>query len=193
MRSVLARYLRLARRRAGTAAHRGLLAVHPRPRAVDAERALADLPPDPHVLVLCFGNICRSPMAERYLRRAVDERGIGSVSVDSAGFFETEGRSSPPEAVEAAAAFGVDLEPHESARVTAADIERSDLVLLMDAFNRYQFRRAFDAPAYYLGAFGDCSGRDVEISDPYGRDVERFRSVYGEIASATDALVERLG
>jgi protein-tyrosine phosphatase len=82
------------------------------------------------ILVLCTGNICRSPMAEALLRERLRSRGV-EASVSSAGL-SFDGRAATPEAIEAASRYQVDLDGHRS-RVMSADlIEKADLVLAME-------------------------------------------------------------
>lgn len=185
------RYARLGRKRVRVGWTRLSLSVRPSPRPLEPERALADLPESPRVLFVCLGNVCRSPMAARYLREAAAERGLDAYTAESAGFIEEEDRPSPRAAVEAAADYGVDLGDHRSTLLTRPVLDRSDLVFLMDAYNYALLDRHFgDATdaAYFLGAFG---GDDYEIGDPYRGDVEEFRRVYGEIADAVDAFLDR--
>lgn len=188
----LARYVRLGRARVSVGWRRARLSLARSPRPLDPERAITDLPDTPRILVLCLGNICRSPMAERYLRAGARERGI-DLSVHSAGFIETEDRPSPDDAVTAAAEYGVDLDDHRSTLVTEGMLARSDLVVLMDAENYTHLDRRFGRwtdRAYFLGAFTEEGSH--EITDPYGSDVAEFRRVYDEIATATDALLAEL-
>lgn len=166
----------------------------------DALRGLAD---DARVLFVCLGNICRSPMAERYAARRVAAAGA-DVDVASAGFVEREGRSSPDAAVEVAAEFGVDLSAHRSTHVTRGLLAESDLVFVMDADNYRRLRSRFpDAVdrAYFLGAVGDHASEGwarllrtgFEIPDPVDGDHETFRAVYGDVADAVDRVLARAG
>lgn len=187
----LAAQFRAGKRRLGIAAHRYRLRYASDPPTLDADRAIETLGSDGHVLILCFGNICRSPMAERYLRDQRDGK-VGSLIFESAGFFEREGRPSPPEAIEAATAFDVDLSDHSSRRVSAEMVDRSDIVLLMDVRNLRRFRETFGQldETYLLGAFGPSP--DFEITDPYGADLDHFTAIYSEIVHASDHILNRL-
>jgi glycine hydroxymethyltransferase len=85
------------------------------------------------ILVVCTGNVCRSPMALGFLRRELDGRGLFDVEVASAGVAGLQ--ESPPtqEAVEAAGEHGVDISEHRGARLTRAVIEWADLIVAMAA------------------------------------------------------------
>lgn len=80
------------------------------------------------VLLVCTGNLCRSPMAEVMLRSAL---GDAPVDVESAGL-RTEGLPSPQHAIDAMAARGLDLAGHRSRLVTVELVSSADLVLGME-------------------------------------------------------------
>ncbi len=88
------------------------------------------------ILVVCTGNICRSPIAEGFLRQLLQDRGIEGISVDSAGVSGLRGYPADPEAVRAAAEQEVDISNHRARRVNPAMIERADLVMAMTAEQR---------------------------------------------------------
>jgi protein-tyrosine phosphatase len=101
------------------------------------------------VLLLCTGNVCRSPMAEALLGRRLTECGVGA-SVRSAGVL-SEGEPPPPEVIAVMADYGLDLSGHRSRLVSAGDIERADLTLAMA---RENLREAVViAPAAWPRAF----------------------------------------
>jgi protein-tyrosine phosphatase len=88
------------------------------------------------VLVVCTGNICRSPIAEGFLQQLLQDRGIERVGVESAGVSGLRGYPADPEAVRAAAEQGVDISGHRARRVKPGMIETADLVLAMTAEQR---------------------------------------------------------
>lgn len=81
------------------------------------------------ILVLCTGNVCRSPVGERLLQRQLLARGIDA-RVHSAGFV-LDGRPISDESLELLAARGIDAADHRSRVVDASMIAAADLVLGM--------------------------------------------------------------
>jgi protein-tyrosine-phosphatase len=91
------------------------------------------------VIVVCTGNVCRSPIAEGLMRRATEHRSIGApITVSSAGTAGWEGSPAMPEAVEAAAERGVDISGHVATRLRPGMAAVADLVLCMAAEHRDQ-------------------------------------------------------
>lgn len=91
----------------------------------------------PSILVVCTGNICRSPIAEGALRAVLVERlGDDAPSVASAGTVGLEGSGAMPESVEAAAERGLDISGHAARRLVPDQIRSADLVVTMAAEHR---------------------------------------------------------
>jgi protein-tyrosine phosphatase len=89
------------------------------------------------ILVVCTGNICRSPIAEGVLRaefgRRLSERAPEVISAGTAGW---EGSPAMPESVDAAAERGADISEHVAHRLASHDIERADLIIGMSSEHR---------------------------------------------------------
>jgi low molecular weight protein-tyrosine phosphatase len=102
----------------------------------------------PSILVICTGNICRSPMAEGFLRTALRRRfGDRAPTVASAGTTGWEGSGAMPESVEAAGERGVDISGHVARRLTRGDVFDADVVVAMAAEHREAVSRAMPEAA----------------------------------------------
>jgi protein-tyrosine phosphatase len=88
------------------------------------------------VLVVCTGNVCRSPLAARMLQAGFDDLAAGAVRVVSAGIRALDGRPVTPEIARLAARLGVDTSGFRAHTLTPAEIRRADLVLGLDRGHR---------------------------------------------------------
>ena len=96
------------------------------------------------ILVVCTGNVCRSPIAEGLLRVALEARlGADAPDVASAGTMGWVGSGADPNSVVAAAELGVDIAGHRAREVSYEDVARSTLILAMAP----EHARAFDGEA----------------------------------------------
>lgn len=141
------------------------------------------------ILVVCLGNICRSPVAEAALRRALGSAGLHDVEVDSAGT-DVWHPGEPPDARMTAAARPLGLELEGAARqVTADDLVGADLVLAMDRRNLADLRRLApdDATRARIRLFLD----GAEVPDPFVGEAG-FDEVARLAVAAADPLVASL-
>ena len=133
-------------------------------------------------LILCFGNVNRSPFAEALARRRGASRAV------SAGFYPAAERPAPPRSVLEATRFGVDLAPHRSQCVDRRTLAQADVVFVFDLENlvRAAFldRRALRR-THLIGALAD--GGPVVIEDPHGKPDAVLQQVFDRIAAAIDA------
>jgi protein-tyrosine-phosphatase/predicted ATP-grasp superfamily ATP-dependent carboligase len=145
------------------------------------------------LVFLCKGNVCRSPFAELYARRALGADAEG-LAVVSAGTWPEAGRCCPEAAVAAAREWGLDLEGHRSRRLTPELAARAGAIVCMDLEN-YEAAQAelagTDARLFLLRAF-DAAAQDASIHDPWGESLLSFRDCYQAIAAAVDGLVRAL-
>lgn len=139
------------------------------------------------VLVVCYGNIYRSPFCGAYLRQQLPP----DVEVRTSGFHRVAGRPSPPRHVTMSQSRKVDLSEHRSSKITAEDLQWADVVVLMDRHNwgALDDLGADHSKLVWLGAFG--SG-DVEIPDPYKLDDAHAQRVLDQMEQASRALAESI-
>ncbi len=132
-------------------------------------------------LFVCFGNIMRSPMAERFMKREVRHRTPNSVRIASAGLHATPGNAAHPWALAASADFGISLDNHRAQLLTAEMVEQMDAIFAMDFQNLAELRALYPDSKhkmFMLSAYLDGPGRNREFTDPYYGDVETTRSCY---------------
>lgn len=135
------------------------------------------------ILVLCYGNICRSPYAERLLRECLP---FGSIEIRSAGFYPEPGRHSPESFVEMVSPRGIDLKNHRSVLADTDLLEWADILLIMDRINWKQVRsqrKKYLSKTVWLGSFGP-EEFPVEIDDPYCKPPERMQAILDHLDGA---------
>lgn len=140
------------------------------------------------ILFLCYGNICRSPVAAALAARAFPE---GEVS--SAGFFDMDGRSSPDNIRWAARQLGLDPTRWSSRLVTDDMVAAADVVFVMDLYNFRDFRARFRwylDKVLLLGMFGDPPSPVVR--DPYQKGPEETVRVLRQLERAVSKMASRL-
>ena len=146
------------------------------------------------VLMVCMGNICRSPTAEGVLRARLKAAGLHElVEVDSAG---THGYhvGDPPDRRSQKHAFkrGYDLSGLRARRVSELDFERFDLILAMDDENLQWLRD--ECPPALHGRLGKLvvharGPHEGVVPDPYYGDANGFERVLDLVEDACDGLV----
>lgn len=145
-----------------------------------------------HVLLVCSGNTCRSPLAEALLRRMLDEAGRGDIAVSSAGTGAYDGAPASEGAYLVGLERGLDLSGHR-ARLLDPDLLRSaDLVLAMSGGHLARVARLGGAagPAVLLGEYAGAG--PVEIRDPFGGEVEGYRRTLDQLEELMRMVRDRL-
>lgn len=146
-----------------------------------------------HILVLCHGNVCRSPLAEAYLKHRLNGQ-THKIAITSAGLDTQHGRPAHPFAVDVGVQSGLFLGTHLSVPVDRAQINRADLILVMDDGQREQVINRFpDAKIKTIPLGYFCQGTPSDIADPFFGSPEEFRTCLGLIKSACDDLLVYVG
>jgi protein-tyrosine phosphatase len=147
------------------------------------------------ILLVCLGNICRSPVAEGLLRAHAEAAGL-KLMIDSAG---TAGYhvGAPPDqrACRVARSHGVPIDALRARQVQARDFDRFDLILAADRQNLLDLERmrppgARAALSLLLAYAGDAE--DAEVPDPYYGRQEAFEHVHRLLDGACRAITARL-
>jgi protein-tyrosine phosphatase len=153
------------------------------------------------ICVVCLGNICRSPMAERMLAAELDRAGLAAkVVVDSAGTGDWHvGKPMDQRARAELARRGHDRNGHRARQIQPDWLDGYDLLLAIDGSNLARLRAmARGKPGLtgrirLLRAFDPAAPGDAEVPDPYYGGPEDFAAVFDLVDAAVKGLVSHLG
>ncbi|MBV6272967.1 low molecular weight phosphotyrosine protein phosphatase [Alcaligenaceae bacterium CGII-47] len=150
------------------------------------------MPVDPPlILVMCTGNICRSPMAEALMRHRLAERGIDA-RVLSRGLGAPVGRAPHPFALSTALHFGVPIaDDKRAAQVNPVDLRVASVVLVMDTGHRREVQQRYPAAGgktFLLRHWVD--GQD--IPDPVREPEAVFRQQWPLIDEGCSSWIDQL-
>lgn len=146
-----------------------------------------------HILVLCEGNHCRSPMAEYLLRDSLRAAGSPEIVVESAGLGALHGRSADIEAEKLMAKRGIDISTHRARMLTPKSALAADLILVMDRRQKAsceQFVPSTRGRVFLLGHW--LPADEQEIADPFHRGPEAFQRAFNQIDQCVAAWLRRL-
>lgn len=149
------------------------------------------------LLVVCLGNICRSPMAEGWLRSRIAQTPelAGRIEVDSAGLGDWHiGDPPDPRAIATAAAYGIDISDQRARQLQAADFRADTLILCADTSTLQQARhRGRAASAASVDRMLEWAGLPpFDLADPYQGGPADFEAVWHRIDAAGTLMIGRL-
>lgn len=142
------------------------------------------------VLVVCVGNICRSPVGERLLATRLLERG-SQIKVSSAGIGALVGHGADADAASVAAARGVSLDGHVARQFTHGLGAAHSLILVMEAGHKRQIMQSAPDLSGRIMLFDHWTGARG-IADPYRRSLQFHQEVFAQIDQAATAWVDKL-
>ena len=147
------------------------------------------------ILMVCLGNICRSPLAEGILQKKIEQAGL-SWQVDSAGtngyhIGEAPHRLSQKVALQ----NGIDISRQLSRKFVKEDIDRFDKIYAManDVVDEMKMiaRNKFDAAKVDLLLNENYPGQNRDVPDPWSGPEADYHEVYELIEKACDALIKK--
>lgn len=145
------------------------------------------------ILLVCTGNICRSPLAAALLERALSGRGIEGLHVSSAGTGAWEGAPVSEGAYLVGLERGLDLSGHRARLLTRELVDEADLILTMARHHRARVDElGGEGRVFVLGEYAGRDGDDAEVSDPFGGDLAVYRDTSTELEALIDSAVERI-
>jgi len=149
----------------------------------------------PSVLLVCLGNICRSPLAEAAVRAEAERIGL-DLDVDSAGTGGWHAGDAPDRRAQAVALrHGIDISGYRARQVTAADFTRFTRIVALDEENLADLRRLAPAGATaHLGLLLDhVPGREGQgVRDPYYGNADGFDATWDDVTAGARGLVQAM-
>ena len=151
------------------------------------------------IIFVCTGNTCRSPMAELLLKRRLEELNLKGFTVASAGIKAKRGDGINPKSATVLAENGISSEGFTSTKLTDKTLREAFAVVCMTESQKEfltdmrwnAFKKVGEeAQENTVRSFYEVSG--YEVLDPYGKDIECYRYVFGLLSAGLDRLIEVL-
>lgn len=140
-----------------------------------------------NILVLCTGNVCRSPTAEYLLRKSLDAK---NYSVESAGIGAVVNSAPEALAVKVALEHRLDISGHLSRQVTMDMLRWADLVLVMERNQKLCLLERYPWLEGKIFRYGEPM--KVDVPDPHGRPESAFAMAWNFIEKLTPYWVEKI-
>lgn len=148
------------------------------------------------ILMVCLGNICRSPLAEGVLRHKIEREKL-AITVDSAGTSGFHSGRKPDERmIDTALSFGVDLRNLRARQFEVSDFDTFDVIYVMDSSNYSNIvslsRTESDRLKVKLILNELAPGKNQAVPDPYYGDKQAFVEVFQLVDEVTDTIIQKL-
>ncbi|WP_201615682.1 low molecular weight protein-tyrosine-phosphatase [Psychrobacter urativorans] len=138
-----------------------------------------------NILVVCVGNICRSPMAAALLMNQYPKKYI-----DSAGVSAVVGHSADPKAIEVMTACNIDMTNHIAKQINEALVLKADLILTMSVNQTKWIEEQW--PHCRGKVFRIGHWNDKDIADPYQHDKPAFETARQDIIESLEQWAEKI-
>ena len=146
------------------------------------------------ILMVCLGNICRSPLAEGILQKKAFEAGL-MWSVESAGTISQTGEAPHPLSQKIARKNGIEICNQRARRFVADDFDQYDMIYalssdVLDAMKRIAGKK-FDPGKAMLLMNEVYPGKNMDVPDPWSGPEKEYQQAFELIDKACDAIIEK--
>ncbi len=146
-----------------------------------------------HILFVCTGNTCRSPMCEAYFRHLLKTADVDGVTVGSAGLYAGGGMPASDGSIAVMKEFNIDLSSFRNVQINEELLDKSDLIVALSSSHRAHIGamkpKALERVRLLL-EFDDRPGADV--FDPFGGSKKEYFACFQEMKPALENLLLEL-
>ena len=143
------------------------------------------------ILVVCTGNICRSPLAAALLQHKIGQPESSGIRVSSAGTSALSGYPATEDMVDIARDWGIDLSGHQARQISHELLKASDLIIVVSPEHRIRLLELDRDADRRIRLLGEPLGEEI-IPDPYQSDLKSYQQVADLIAKAVDGWLDEI-
>ena len=149
------------------------------------------------VMFVCTGNICRSEMSEAMLKKMLEDKKIEDIEVCSCGTNAENGDRSTYNAIYTMKKYNIDLSKHMATNMLNSNIKNMDLILCATMSHKrtvLEWYPELNGKVFTMKEYAelDNQGRDMDISDPWGYDINIYENCASEIERCLEKTIEKL-
>ncbi len=148
------------------------------------------------IMFICTGNTCRSAMADGLAKKIVKEKNL-DIEVCSAGIFAQTGEHASYNSIAIMKEYDVDIALHKATSVDESNIKEMDLILCATKTHKAELQVRYNdlkdkifTMKEYAGL--DNDGTDMDIKDPWGYNLNTFRTCAAEISICVEKIIEKI-
>ncbi|MGP4789267.1 low molecular weight protein-tyrosine-phosphatase [Psychrobacter sp. 1Y11] len=138
-----------------------------------------------NILVVCVGNICRSPIAAALLKKQYPEK-----QIDSAGLSALVGNPVDPNSQQVMTAYDIDMSDHVAKQINEALVSKADIILTMSSNQTKWLEERWPhcrGKTYRIGHW-----IDQDIADPYQHEQAAFETARQNIVSSLELWTDKI-
>ena len=142
------------------------------------------------ILIVCAGNICRSPFGEALLQKFLPEK-----SISSGGLIckrsKLQGENASYLATKVALEFNINLREHKAKQVSVLNFNEADLILVMEQFHKDEINRISPEFSDKVLLFSHWA-KEQDIQDPYMKSEDFYRKTFTFIESCAKKWAQKI-